>query len=226
MSSSNSGKYRFNGFSSRLWIRISSPSRNTNARNPSHFGSKIHDPPVGNSATLFASIGKTGGFTGRCTPQSNPFSRMYKTAVAIRTDSSESDLMDIIPCEPETHSVKLVALQGMSLAECLALLWMRRTTYAYETEGCAMTIHVVQQGEHLSGIAHKYRFRDYQTIWNDAQNEALRKKRRNPHVLYPGDRVYIPEKLMQSTPVSTGQVHRFRLNVKPLKLRLAVEDWN
>src|SRR2546426_10834964 len=63
--SSSSGKYRFNDFSSRLWSRISSPSRNTSVRNPSHFGSKIHVPPAGNSPTRLASIGKTGGFTGR-----------------------------------------------------------------------------------------------------------------------------------------------------------------
>ncbi|HEX7231582.1 MAG TPA: hypothetical protein VF452_14385, partial [Candidatus Binatia bacterium] len=31
----------------------------------SHLGSKIHAPAPGNSPTRLASIGKTGGFTGR-----------------------------------------------------------------------------------------------------------------------------------------------------------------
>src|ERR1700722_9182146 len=49
-------------------MKISSPSRNTRARKPSHFGSKIQSPSAGNSSTRFASIGKIGGFTGRSTP--------------------------------------------------------------------------------------------------------------------------------------------------------------
>src|SRR5689334_22949004 len=37
------------------------------ARNPSHLGSKIQLSPAGKSSTRLASIGKTGGFTGRFT---------------------------------------------------------------------------------------------------------------------------------------------------------------
>jgi Putative peptidoglycan binding domain len=89
-----------------------------------------------------------------------------------------------------------------------------------------MAVHVVQQGEHLSGIARQYGFRDYQTIWNHAQNAGLREQRPNPHVLYPGDNVYIPDKQARSASLATGQVHRFVLEGKRLKLRLAVQDWN
>src|SRR5580700_4380466 len=49
-------------------MKISSPSRNTSARKPSHFGSKTQSPSAGNSSSRFASIGRIGGFTGRCTP--------------------------------------------------------------------------------------------------------------------------------------------------------------
>src|ERR1700735_2904692 len=48
-------------------MRISSPSRKINARNPSHFGSKIQVWPTGNSSIRLASIGSNGGFTGRFT---------------------------------------------------------------------------------------------------------------------------------------------------------------
>src|SRR5205809_4046424 len=48
-------------------MKISSPSRNTSVRKPSHFGSKIHPSPGGNSPTRLASIGSTGGLTTRCT---------------------------------------------------------------------------------------------------------------------------------------------------------------
>ncbi len=66
-----SGKYRFSDFPSRLCSSISSPSRNTTARNPSHFGSNIHSP-TGKPSVRFASIGRTGGFTGNCTPKVIP----------------------------------------------------------------------------------------------------------------------------------------------------------
>src|SRR5438105_4037127 len=48
-------------------MKTSSPSRNTSVRKPSHFGSKIQPSPGGRSPTRFASIGRTGGFTGSCT---------------------------------------------------------------------------------------------------------------------------------------------------------------
>src|SRR6266436_4724789 len=47
--------------------RESIDSAKINARNPSHFGSKIHVWPAGNSSIRFASIGSIGGFTGRFT---------------------------------------------------------------------------------------------------------------------------------------------------------------
>jgi N-acetylmuramoyl-L-alanine amidase len=89
-----------------------------------------------------------------------------------------------------------------------------------------MPIHVVQQGEHISSIAGQYGFTDYLTIWNDAQNASLRKQRPNPHVLYPGDNVYIPEKQPKVESRPTGNVHRFVLRAKRLKLRIVVQDWN
>src|SRR3984957_15457039 len=47
---------------------MSSPSRKTRARKPSHFGSKTHVSPEGISPTRLASMGRTGGFTGSCMP--------------------------------------------------------------------------------------------------------------------------------------------------------------
>src|SRR4051812_5473460 len=56
-------------------MNSSSPSRNTRVRKPSHFGSKIQPSPGGSLSTRFASIGRTGGFTGRSIlhPTSHPF---------------------------------------------------------------------------------------------------------------------------------------------------------
>src|SRR5215475_15174417 len=52
------------GFSSRLCSRISSPSRNTIVRNPSHFGSNCQPSPPGRASAAFDSIGASGGANG------------------------------------------------------------------------------------------------------------------------------------------------------------------
>ena len=84
--------------------------------------------------------------------------------------------------------------------------------------------HDVEQGEYLSKIAAKYGFSDYQVIWDHAENAALKAKRKNPNVLYPGDRLYIPDKEVREESRSTDQRHRFKVNREKLKLRLVLED--
>src|SRR3984893_3113897 len=61
----SSGKYRFMVFSSRLCSRISSPSRNTSVRKPSHLGSNCHPSPAGKASAARDNIGARGGAKGR-----------------------------------------------------------------------------------------------------------------------------------------------------------------
>ena len=87
-----------------------------------------------------------------------------------------------------------------------------------------MPYHSVQQGEHLSGIAQHHGFSDYTTIWDHPDNAPLRQQRDNPHVLLPGDRLFIPERDVHEEPAVTNQRHRFEVNRWPLWLRLDVSD--
>jgi hypothetical protein len=89
-----------------------------------------------------------------------------------------------------------------------------------------MPVHIVKQGEHLSGLAQRFGFRDYRTIWNDPGNDALRKLRKDPHVLRPGDSLFIPEKQAKVAPVATGNVHRFVVKTMPLRVRLVLKDFD
>jgi hypothetical protein len=81
-------------------------------------------------------------------------------------------------------------------------------------------IHIVKQGEHLSGIAGAYGFTDYRTIWNYPDNAALQAQRQNPNVLFPGDQVVIPDKRPKELPKPTDQRHQFTKSGKPLKLQI------
>ena len=87
-----------------------------------------------------------------------------------------------------------------------------------------MPYHTVVQGEYLSEIAKRYGFGSYKTIWDHPENAALKKQRENPNVIFPGDRLFIPDKASKQVSGDTTQLHRFVLNGEKLKLRLVLED--
>ena len=86
--------------------------------------------------------------------------------------------------------------------------------------------HIVAQGEHLSSIAEQYGFSDYRTIWNHPENADLKQRRPDPHVLFPGDRLYIPDLLRKKEAAETSRRTRFRLQAPRLMLRLAIKDFD
>lgn len=87
-------------------------------------------------------------------------------------------------------------------------------------------VHFVKQGDYLSKIAKQHGFADWKTIWNDPQNADLKKKRQNPNVLYPGDKLVIPEKKEKQESGATEQHHKFKAKHKKLMLRLVLKDLN
>jgi hypothetical protein len=86
------------------------------------------------------------------------------------------------------------------------------------------TRYTVKQGDHISSIAHQFGFRDYRTIWDDAENADLKKARQNPNVLYPGDVIVIPDKLEKKESCETTRLHRFELPGPKLKLRIRLRN--
>jgi N-acetylmuramoyl-L-alanine amidase len=83
--------------------------------------------------------------------------------------------------------------------------------------------HIVKQGETLSGIAAQHGFGNFRTIFDHPNNAAL-KARRDPHVLFPGDRVFIPDRIEKNENRQTGAVHVFATEIRPLLLRLKLLD--
>lgn len=89
-----------------------------------------------------------------------------------------------------------------------------------------MLIHQVSQGECVSSIAKQYGFGDWQTIYHDPSNQALRTKRPNPNLLYPGDLIRIPDKDKRQTDMPVGQRCAFKVKGRRTQLRLLVEDFD
>lgn len=89
-----------------------------------------------------------------------------------------------------------------------------------------MPSYTVQQGDHLSGIAQKFGFLDFNTIWKHPNNAELRSKRQEAHVLNPGDVLYIPDKEKKTVAVPTTKTHDFKVSRKRLMLRIVLKDFD
>ena len=83
--------------------------------------------------------------------------------------------------------------------------------------------YVVKEGDHLSAIAESRGFLET-TLWEHPENEDLVELRQNPHLLQPGDGLFIPEKTVREEEAATEQRHVFRVRKKPLFVYLEVLD--
>jgi LysM domain len=68
--------------------------------------------------------------------------------------------------------------------------------------------HTVKRGENLTRIAKQYGHGGWSTLWKASDNEALRKRRKNPNLLYPGDEVVVPAIELHAIRRPTDQTHR------------------
>jgi hypothetical protein len=86
--------------------------------------------------------------------------------------------------------------------------------------------YTIKQGDHLSGIAQQFGFSDFEIIWNDGKNQELKQQRKDPHVLFPGDHLFIPDREIKTENRPTTKVHVFETTAKPLLLRIALKDFD
>jgi N-acetylmuramoyl-L-alanine amidase len=86
------------------------------------------------------------------------------------------------------------------------------------------TDYTVRQGDYLSKIAKDFGFTDYRTIWNHPDNAELKAKRKNPNVLYPGDKLVIPDRDPREENCAVDKRHLFKTKGPELRLRLVLED--
>jgi phage baseplate assembly protein gpV len=81
-------------------------------------------------------------------------------------------------------------------------------------------LHRVESGEHLAEIAHHHGFRSLATLWDHPNNADLKRRRKNPLVLQPGDELFVPSRSDDTASADSGASHRFVLKGEILRLRL------
>jgi hypothetical protein len=84
---------------------------------------------------------------------------------------------------------------------------------------------IVNQGEHLSGIAAQEGFGNFHTIWDRPENADL-VALREPHLLFPGDSLFIPDRQDRNESRDTDASYQFQTDLKPLWLRCKLRDMN
>ena len=84
--------------------------------------------------------------------------------------------------------------------------------------------YVIKQGDYLSLLAQRNGFADYHTIWDAPENAALKSQRVNPNILYPGDKLYIPDRETKEESRSTEKRHKFQTDAQDLKLCVVLTD--
>lgn len=85
-------------------------------------------------------------------------------------------------------------------------------------------IHKVKKGESLPSIAEKYKSVQWEKIYFDSKNFDLRRKRPNPHILYPGDEIAIPLKEDRIDNAKTEMKHKFVRRKNKVMLRIRMLD--
>jgi N-acetylmuramoyl-L-alanine amidase len=70
-------------------------------------------------------------------------------------------------------------------------------------------IYIVRSGDYLSKIASEHGIADWRALYNHPDNAEFRQLRPNPNLIFPGDRLVIPDRRDKSAPAPTGGSTRF-----------------
>lgn len=81
--------------------------------------------------------------------------------------------------------------------------------------------YVVKRGECIESIALAHGYLP-DTLWNHPDNAQLKRERKDPSLLLPGDRVQVPDPRPKQESAADGSRHRFRRKGLPSKLSVRI----
>jgi len=86
-----------------------------------------------------------------------------------------------------------------------------------------MPSYTVKQGDCISSIADQTGF-FWETLWNHGNNAGIRRRRKNPNALLPGDILFIPDKRKKEEACAPTTRHVFRIRGVPVRFNLRLVD--
>lgn len=84
--------------------------------------------------------------------------------------------------------------------------------------------HEVQDYEDVLTIAVSYGISDWKAVYDHEKNAEFRQKRPDPHILYKGDKLWIPEMDPKVFRVQANRAHRFTLYYPKALICVALRD--
>jgi len=87
-----------------------------------------------------------------------------------------------------------------------------------------MPYHDVRQGETVMGLARQNALENWKAILDRPENADLEKKRPDPGILMPGDRVFIPNRELREHPSPVDAHHKFMKTAPAAYLRVVIKD--
>lgn len=84
-------------------------------------------------------------------------------------------------------------------------------------------MYVIRQGDCLSSIARAHGFHHWRPIYEHPNNAGFRSLRPDPNVIFPGDRLFIPDFESKVDSGATEQKHRFNVHGQRTYLNLKLE---
>jgi len=87
-----------------------------------------------------------------------------------------------------------------------------------------MPYHTIAQGETLFALAAANGLKSWKEILDAPENAELKKIRPDPGILLPGDRVFIPNRVLKQAPSAIDATHTFKVATPKAWLRLAIRD--
>ena len=86
-----------------------------------------------------------------------------------------------------------------------------------------MPVYKLKQGDCIESIAFEHGF-FWETIWEHPDNSAVKRERKDPFVLMPGDQIIIPEIQCKEENGATENRHRFRRKGVPALFQITILD--
>lgn len=84
--------------------------------------------------------------------------------------------------------------------------------------------HTVAQGETLTRIARQYKYSSWKKIYEHPDNAEFRALRENPDIIFPGDKIIIPDIEPKKMSARAGKGHTFCLKRETEVFKLRVLD--